>query len=222
MTISLWLKAGLMAGNEQVLLAKTEGPNADDYVWSVSQINSTALLFRVQAGGTVTELATTGSSLFGGAWYHVAAVYDGAEMRIYLNGALMVSTPKAGVIPWVPQAPASLGDRLDGNASFLGMLDDVRIYDHALTEPEIITLVIGDVATTIGEGQVITIMDDGTLRIPGGNWDRMELRDASGRIVQERSAKEGEVLALLDRPKGLYLVCLRGRQGAVVRPLVLP
>lgn len=220
-SISLWMQAGLMAGNEQVLIAKTQGPDPEEYVWSVSQVNSTALLFRLQAGGTVTELQTPQSSLFSGSWYHVAASYDGAMMRIHLNGALMAFTPKGGMIPWVPQAPASMGDRLDGNGSFMGLLDDVRLYDHGLNDAEITDLVIGDVATTAGGDQQIAIVED-RIRIPRGDWLSLRIHDGTGRMLEQRSAKEGDELVLLDRPAGLYLFCLQGRHGALVRPLVMP
>jgi hypothetical protein len=62
--------------------------------------------------------------------------YDGAVLRLYVNGAQAGSLSHAGVIP------ASTGVlRLGGNSIwaewFAGVLDDVRIYDRALTAAEI-------------------------------------------------------------------------------------
>jgi hypothetical protein len=69
-------------------------------------------------------------------WSHLATTYDGAVVRLYVNGALAGSISYAGVIP------ASTGVlRLGGNSVwtewFAGVLDDVRIYDRALGATEI-------------------------------------------------------------------------------------
>lgn len=221
-SISLWIKAGLMTGTEQVLIAKTLGPNTDDYVWSLSQVNSTAVRFRLQTSGTVTELTTTGSNLFSGSWYHLAATYDGSMMRIYINGALITFTAKAGGIPYAPMSPASMGDRLDGFASFLGQLDDVRLYDHGLSDAEIFDILLGDVTTGVEEEAAVAWTPEGGLVLPPGPWERMKIMDAHGRIITERNAGAVDVPALRDGAPGLYLVCLQGPRGAVVRPLVKP
>ena len=66
----------------------------------------------------------------------MAATYDGAVVRLYVNGAAVGSFSYAGVIP------ASSGVlRLGGNSVwtewFAGVLDDVRIYNRALSAAEI-------------------------------------------------------------------------------------
>lgn len=221
-SISLWMKAGLMTGTEQMLLAKTVGPAPDDYVWSLSQVNSTAVRFRLQTTGTVTELTTTGSSLFSGSWYHIAATYDGSMMRIHLNGALITFAPKNGGIPYAPMSPASMGDRLDGFASFLGQLDDVRLYDHGLSETEIFDILLEDVTTGLDVHATLGWSAEGGVTLPPGSWERMRIIDARGRIVMERDMGEGNVAALRDEAPGLYLVCLQGPHGEMVRPLVKP
>ncbi len=221
-SISLWMKAGLMTGTEQVLIAKTLGPNLDDYVWSLSQVNSTAIRFRLQTAGVVTELTTSGSSLFSGSWYHLAATYDGAMMRIYINGALITFTPTSGSMPWAPMSPASMGDRLDGFASFLGHLDDVRLYDHGLSDTEIFDILLGDVTTQVSEQPTIALMEGGDALLPEGDWKYVQVYDALGRIILERSGEEGRTLAFRDGAPGLYLVCLQGPRGVVACPLMKP
>ena len=221
-SISLWMKAGLMTGTEQVLLAKTLGPNLDDYVWSLSQVNSTAIRFRLQTAGAVTELTTTGSSLFSGSWYHLAATYDGAMMRIHINGALITFTPKSGSMPWAPMSPASMGDRLDGFASFLGHLDDVRLYDHGLSDAEIFDILLGDVTTDVAEQPVVALTEEGDALLPEGYREQVRVYDGLGRIVLERSGGEGRTLAFRDGAPGLYLVCLQGPRGVVACPFLKP
>ncbi|NOY80486.1 MAG: hypothetical protein GXP31_05710 [Kiritimatiellaeota bacterium] len=66
-------------------------------------------------------------------WYHVAGVYDGRRMAIYLNGRLAAARPRAGAIQRA-KGELTLGRQVN---SLDGDLDEVRVYDRALSEAEI-------------------------------------------------------------------------------------
>ena len=72
------------------------------------------------------------------AWSHVAAAYDGATMSLYVNGALVASTPFA-----VPIDPSTDVLRIGGNSIwdeyFSGLIDEVRVYNRSLSASEIAT-----------------------------------------------------------------------------------
>ena len=70
-----------------------------------------------------------------GEWYHVALVYDGNEIRIYLNGELDGSLPASGNIE-TSDAELRIG-RGDPAGYFAGVIDEVAIFDAALSEEEI-------------------------------------------------------------------------------------
>jgi len=77
-------------------------------------------------------------------WYHVAYVYDGAVQRLYIDGQRTASWPQPP--PTAPVAQAYLGsyDPLDDRSElWSGLIDDVRIYDHGLTDAEIAWLAAG-------------------------------------------------------------------------------
>ncbi|WP_406694478.1 N,N-dimethylformamidase beta subunit family domain-containing protein [Singulisphaera sp. Ch08] len=80
-------------------------------------------------------------------WTHVASTYDGATMRLYVNGTLVQTRALAGTI--VTSANAL---RIGGNAIwgeyFNGRIDEVRVYSRALAQSEIQT----DMNTPIGGG----------------------------------------------------------------------
>ena len=89
--------------------------------------------------------ARRASQLPANTWTHLAATYDGATMRLYVNGALSGSTTATGSMP------ASTGPfRIGGNAIwdewFAGQLDDLRLYNRALSATE----VQADMATPVG------------------------------------------------------------------------
>jgi hypothetical protein len=77
------------------------------------------------------------------AWYHVAAVYDSTSltMKIYVNGVLDNGT-FLGTVPGSQSLPAginvNIGRRSNGYY-FKGLIDDVRIYNRALSLSEVQT-----------------------------------------------------------------------------------
>jgi hypothetical protein len=73
-------------------------------------------------------------------WSHVAGVYDGYTLALYVNGLLKVknivqSGRKAAVLQ-DSDRPITIGNHPPWEA-FLGMIDEVRLYDVALSEKEI-------------------------------------------------------------------------------------
>ncbi len=213
LSLSLWVKPDFVTGMERTLVAKTTGTQASEHVWSLAFINGTAMRFRLRTGGTVTELATPPSSIFGGAWYHIVATYDGSEMRMYLNGGLMGSTSKTGMVDYAPQAPASIGALSTGANAFSGWVDDVRVYDQALTDGEVVDLLFESGTTAIHA-------DAGVLPAPA-IWQRMDIHDSTGHLVLTRTST-GSTFDLSSLSSGLYVVCLHGQGTRSTRRLVVP
>lgn len=74
-------------------------------------------------------------------WYHVVGTYDSKEMKIYVNGKLEgTSGVQSGAINYPDRVFFSIGAYKDDNEDFVhkGMLDEVRLYDRALSEKEIL------------------------------------------------------------------------------------
>ena len=70
-------------------------------------------------------------------WSHVAGVYDGASLSIYVNGELVTSKAASGMLQQ-NSYPLYLGGDYNNPASyFKGKIDDVRIYNRALSTQEI-------------------------------------------------------------------------------------
>ncbi len=82
-------------------------------------------------------ISTTTNRWLAGSWYHIAGIYDGSYLRIYVNGILENSIPTSGDLrtETFPLAIGSytLGDRL----FFCGAVDEVKIYNYARTAEEI-------------------------------------------------------------------------------------
>ena len=76
-----------------------------------------------------------------GRWKHVATTYDGAWLRIYIDGAAAGSMRVTGrtCVSGEPLAVGAKNNPTKGllEAFFDGRLDDVRIYDRALSKDEV-------------------------------------------------------------------------------------
>ena len=72
-------------------------------------------------------------------WHHYAMVYDGSAIKVYVDGVSCASAPFTGVIKRDVTKPLVIGRNPWGD-SFDGLMDEIRIYDRALTDDEILTL----------------------------------------------------------------------------------
>jgi hypothetical protein len=73
-------------------------------------------------------------------WHLVSMVYEyGNTLRLYLDAEL-VASKFAGVFPpFINSAPLTIGGRLSGQ-NFQGAMDDVRLYNRALSPEELTVL----------------------------------------------------------------------------------
>jgi hypothetical protein len=83
-----------------------------------------------------------------GVWTHMAFTYDGTDMNLYVDGALVNSvSPASGPIA-VNDVPITIGARgvAARNQHFDGTIDEPTVYDRVLTPAEIASIASADVA----------------------------------------------------------------------------
>jgi len=104
-----------------------------------------AAIMVANSSSTITERCSS-TMLTTGSWYHVAGVYDASAhtLKLYLNGADNSGTLSGGPVTGSIKnstANALIGARSGGSTEgFNGTLDEVRIYNRALTAAEISAL----------------------------------------------------------------------------------
>ena len=70
-------------------------------------------------------------------WHNAVITYDGTTMSVYRDGVFLAS--KAFAVNTVGTI-VSIGQRTDGAWPFLGSLDDVRVWNVALTQSQLAAL----------------------------------------------------------------------------------
>jgi hypothetical protein len=135
LTVAFWIKSpGFTDGYEGLV---TKGDDA----WRIHEGDGSGYVeFHVDdAGGGGTTLRST-QWITDDVWHHFAATYDGTTMVIYIDGVLDISAPASVTIP-DNDSPVTIGTNGHHTGRvFNGLMDEVRIYDRALTAGEVAQL----------------------------------------------------------------------------------
>lgn len=91
--------------------------------------------FWLDSGSGYTAV-TAVNSVIVDTWQHITGTWDGTNMRIYINGTLINTVAKTGTIP-AKTTSFSIGFNASSSERFDGDIDEVRIWDIALTATDI-------------------------------------------------------------------------------------
>lgn len=143
-TVSAWVKTDGF-GPTQIILAK-DHPGQRAYVLYFHYSN-TAVNFQVFDTDITYTVLVGNSSLSADQWYHVVGTYEyvsdeSSVLKVYVNGVLDNSTSTAVGPVQSTSSNVNIGRRsYPGHESpFDGSIDEVRIYDEALSQDEILWL----------------------------------------------------------------------------------
>jgi hypothetical protein len=135
-SISLWFKPAQLLGaatGRKALLQKFAA------YWLIMGFPTSdgKLAFVLNTGGQLVKSTT--ASWNANQWYHAVATYDGASMKLYVNGVLQ-GTTAATVLPTVNASPLQIGGDAQLKFWFPGAVDDVRLYRVPLSAAEALSL----------------------------------------------------------------------------------
>jgi len=120
------------------------------WFWEATPAN--ALLFRADfsGGGTGLWWGNTFLEPYANEWTHVALTWDNGTAVQYINSE-EVSTGNITFRESANATPVTIGcvDSTN-NETFVGTIDEARIYNHALTQAEIQTIMLGIFPTAFG------------------------------------------------------------------------
>jgi hypothetical protein len=71
-------------------------------------------------------------------WTHLAVTYDGSMLRMFVNGVQVSSRALTGSMP-ATASPLRIGGNSVWGEYYRGLIDEVRVYNRALTGAEIQT-----------------------------------------------------------------------------------
>jgi len=160
-TVAAWVKME-RAGDAvcEPIVAKGAGT----YALTADSGNMKFSICSSSTGNSYAAQFSAGSS-FNGTWHHVAGTFDGSNVKIYLDGALQDTVAYVGTIASSSSTSLLLGSSSAG--SYQGAIDDVHVYNSALSVADIGLVKNGNSASGLvgqwklnGPGSKVTIVAD--------------------------------------------------------------
>ena len=153
-----------------------------------------------------------------GAWHHAAATFDGRLMRVYLDGKEIAALERSGTISATAGgAPGCIGSS-NGGECFQGNIDELRIYEDALTADDI-ALLYRNGQDAIAALSVTVAADEPSLDVPLiAQWTFNERGPvAIARDVSESPKLTVNAAAGLPRTRGVHGSALDLRSDSVLK-----
>jgi hypothetical protein len=205
-SVSAWVAAGATTPTANQVILSQAGTNASPfYLYREAGGRWAAATSTADVNTPTLVSATSAETVWPGQWTHLGLVYNAtlSQLRLYVNGRL--SAAQSGVTTW--QAGGALNiarGRWGGQDTlyFQGSVDDVRVYQRALRD-----------------GEMVKVFDD-TSPVEAGHWTLDgTLRDSSWR---DNPTTGTGTISYVDGAVGRALA-LDGRSAAATsRPAVVP
>ncbi|MFE4664698.1 exo-alpha-sialidase [Streptomyces sp. NPDC056716] len=148
-TASLWFRSTATSGEQPMLWMGGVGVSQPQ-IWLRGEPASDRVraLITTRTGVASWHSASlsTTSAHNDGAWHHVALRRGGGQLTLFLDGTRISTADITGSVSRNSPFGVHIGQRMDSRAHFSGALDDVRVYDKALTDGELTALRLTGVA----------------------------------------------------------------------------
>jgi len=139
MTLMAWVRPTAHgAGVWRNVVIKEDATREVYNLYSNTDANAPSVWAVVASAPDSPQVAAGTSQLPLNTWSHLAATYDGVTLRLYVNGSQVANRPLAGALK-ASTGPLRIGGNSLWGEFFQGIIDEVRIYNRALTGAEIAT-----------------------------------------------------------------------------------
>ena len=166
-TLEAWVKPSSLGYRS--LIAKED---VGSYTYCLLSSDTGNLPAALADNGTSKILVRGNSVLPLNQWSHLTATYNGSQLRIYVNGVQVSSQAQTGLIKKTNGVLRIGGNNIWGEY-FKGTLDDLRIYNRALTNSE------------IANNYVISVNVTNPSRVVAGNIAVETAVDSSAKGIAE-------------------------------------
>lgn len=137
LTVSAWVYNGFT--NKTACVYEQAIGTTVNTRFSLFFYTPTKIYWRVVIGGVLKDVATT-NTVPSNTWTHVLGWWDGTNSKLYVGGSQVGSTVSAPGSLDAGAGNGRIGDLFSGTSKYLGKINDLRVYDRAITTTEIAQL----------------------------------------------------------------------------------
>jgi len=137
-----WIFSDEWTGNNQWIDKGNHDAKPNGYGVGVFRTAST-VLFMLGDGGARQDFPAAGIPPEK-KWVHIAAIYDGKAMTVYMDGEVFDSSDRGFAFNGVSELPLNIGRGVNRSEyGFLGIVDEVAVFNRALSQSEIKEAMLG-------------------------------------------------------------------------------
>lgn len=143
LTVSAWVKADAFPNGDDNYIVTKAGDSNKNFKLSATIDNAVRQFYMmVSSDGSLSTIRYTSTTVTANTWYHVVGVYNASlqTLDIYLNGKLDNGTLSGTIPSSIFNSPLNVlvgAYTTSPIRNFDGVIDDVRIYNRAITADEI-------------------------------------------------------------------------------------
>ena len=135
LTISLWFKTSNTSLTGARTIVARWNAAAGQRSYAINQETNNKISFYLRKSDDSASITVTSNSPIDTNWHHIAGVWNGTHMMLYIDGVLQSDIKAISAIQ--PSIAKFYIGRQQGGAVIYGRVDDVRVYGRALSESEI-------------------------------------------------------------------------------------
>jgi len=133
MTVEAWVKCNIIDSWEQASVVSDF--IQEQHNWKIGLTKSGSIRFDIYSNQT-NSCSVYGGGLIVNKWYHITGTYDGTYIRIFLDGVLIAEKEWSFTLDYNSRK-INIGFEPVNIRHFNGIIDEVRLYNRAISEVEI-------------------------------------------------------------------------------------
>lgn len=134
-SVEAWARPTSVTADHGVFSVAGHDVINDGYLLFVGS-DARPVIYRETAGGGA---GAGGREIGLGAYHHLVGTYDGVTQRLYVDGQPAAASPASEPVPGTSSVPFTIGaDGQGHDQPFIGDIDEVALYDYALSEARVV------------------------------------------------------------------------------------